>query len=147
MEINLSRTLEEYLEAIYAIKYEEKKKVVRVKDIAKRMKVSMPSVTDALTRLSKLGLIDYEKREYIDLTEEGEKIAKDLYEKEKFLADFLKRFLFVAKEIAEEEACKLEHDLSRETTDMLIKFVNFIEKCYGNEILNKFKKFIESGEC
>ena len=143
----LSRKLEEYLEAIYYLKVEEGKKVVRVKDIANRMNVSMPSVTDALTRLSKMGYVEYEKRGFIDLTESGEMIAKDLYNTEKLLITFLTEMLLLDKNLAETESCKLEHDLSKETIRRLETFIRFLNDCYKKDIVERFKKYLEKREC
>ncbi|MGQ4892060.1 MAG: metal-dependent transcriptional regulator [Candidatus Njordarchaeia archaeon] len=147
MRNKLSRKLEEYLETIYYLKEEEGKKVVRVKDIATRMNVSMPSVTDALTRLSDMGYVEYEKRGYIDLTEKGLQIAKELYRTEKLLITFLSEMLLLDKKLAETESCKLEHDLSRETIKRLEMFIGFLSDCYDLEIVDRFKRYLKTKKC
>jgi len=65
----LTPAMEDYLEAIFNLSKE--KRVVRVKDIAKRLDVKMPTVTSMLKTLSKRELIDYEKYEYLELTKKG----------------------------------------------------------------------------
>ena len=73
----LTPTMEDYLEAIYNLGNE--KRVVRVKDIAKRLEVKMPTVTNMLKSLSKEGLIDYEKYEYLELTDKGVDVGKEIH--------------------------------------------------------------------
>ena len=65
----LTPAMENYLEAIFNLGKE--KRVVRVKDIAKRLGVKMPTVTNMLKTLSGRGLIEYEKYEYLELTKNG----------------------------------------------------------------------------
>jgi hypothetical protein len=59
--------MEDYLEAIF--QSDEDKKAVRVKDIAKRVDVKMPSLSSMLKTLNNRGLVNYEKYEYVELTE------------------------------------------------------------------------------
>ena len=65
----LTSVMEDYLEAIFDL--DKQKKVVRVKDIAKRLNVKMPTVTSMLKTLSKRELVHYEKYEYVEPTEKG----------------------------------------------------------------------------
>jgi len=70
----LTRSLEDYLETIYILIRD--RKVARVKDIAAARDVKMSSVTPAMHRLDDLGYIVYRQREFIELTEKGEKLAR-----------------------------------------------------------------------
>ncbi|MEA1901135.1 MAG: metal-dependent transcriptional regulator [Thermodesulfobacteriota bacterium] len=72
----LTPAMEDYLEAIFNLGKE--KRVVRVKDIAKRLGVKMPTVTSMLNTLSKRELIDYEKYEYLELTKKGIDVGKEI---------------------------------------------------------------------
>ncbi len=72
--IDLSASLEDYIEAIYHIV--EEKLVARSKDIATRLDVSRASVTEALRALAKKELINYAPYEAITMTEQGRKIAR-----------------------------------------------------------------------
>ena len=119
--MNLSKSFEDYLETIYLIK--KLKGVVRVKDIAKNLNVSMPSVTGAVKKLADLDLVIYEKYSLIKLTKKGEKLAKDVYKKHEALFVFLTKVLGVTKEIALKEACAIEHDISDSTLKKLKKFI------------------------
>jgi len=119
--MNLSKSFEDYLETIYLIKVF--KSVVRVKDVAKNLKVKMPSVTGAIKKLSDLDLVVYKKYGLIKLTKKGENLAKDVYKKHDALFVFLTRFLGVTKEVALEEACAIEHNISESTLKKLKKFI------------------------
>ena len=61
--------MEDYPEAIYEL--DRDRKVVRVKDIARRMDVKMPSVSSMLKTPSRRGLVQYEKYEYVELIRDG----------------------------------------------------------------------------
>jgi DtxR family Mn-dependent transcriptional regulator len=119
----LTPNMEDYLEAISHLSQE--KKVVRVKDIAKRLDIKMPSVTNALNRLKSKELINYEKYGYIELTKEGARIAQKIRNKHSCLADFFSDVLRMSLKIANEEACKVEHHLSPGTLRQLDKLTDF----------------------
>jgi DtxR family Mn-dependent transcriptional regulator len=72
----LSSSLEDYLETIYWIVQDSQ--VARVKDIAKSLGVSKPSVTGALRALASKGLVNYDRYQYITLTDEGRQVAQKL---------------------------------------------------------------------
>jgi len=73
---SLTATMEDYLKVIYHLSKE--KRAVRVKDIAKKLGVKMPSVTSMLRTLGEKGMIDYEKYEYLELNTKGLDIAKEI---------------------------------------------------------------------
>jgi DtxR family Mn-dependent transcriptional regulator len=118
---SLTQSEEDYLEAIYVVKQE--KKVVRTKDVAKHLNIKLPSVTEAIKKLSKKGLTVYEKYGYIQLTKKGEKHAKSVFKKHEILFAFLTKILGVKKETALRDCCLIEHSLSAETLEKLISFV------------------------
>jgi DtxR family Mn-dependent transcriptional regulator len=123
----LTPTMEDYMEAIFDLSKE--KRNVRVKDIAKRLAVKMPTVTNMLKTLSKNGLIDYEKYEYLDLTEKGMTVGKEMRRRHKVLRNFLNKILKIDLSTADEEACKMEHAVSARTLDSLVDFMEFLEVC------------------
>ncbi len=143
----LTRTLQEYLKSIYRLKVEYGKRVIRVKDIAAELKVTMPSVTDAMKRLSKLGLVYYERYGFIDLTRDGEKVAKELYERWTVLKHLLHDILGIPEDMASTDACNMEHDLSKETAERIALLTLFIDNCLSDELKNKLKAFIETRKC
>ena len=123
----LTSVMEDYLEAIYNL--DREKRVVRVKDIAKRMDVKMPTVSSMLKTLNSRGLVNYEKYEYVELTENGSEVGKEIRRRHKILLKFLTEILKIEFVTADEEACKMEHTLSAETLDALTDFVEFIQTC------------------
>lgn len=139
-EAKLSRSLEDYLRAIYVIC--RRKRVARVRDIARLLKVKPSSVTYSLKKLSKMGLVEYEKHGYVILTEEGLKVAEGLSGRFHVIENFLVSVLGVPPEIAEADACSLEHFLNKETVDRLKKFIEFISKNpEGANLIRKFQKY------
>ena len=137
----MTSVMEDYLEAI--VELDENKKVVRVKDIAKRMDVKMPSVSSMLKTLNDRGLINYEKYEYVELTRTGANIGKEMQRRHGILHKFLAEILKIDPTVANEEACKMEHALSSATLDSLTAFMEFIQSCpkAGESWLNYFEEF------
>jgi DtxR family transcriptional regulator, Mn-dependent transcriptional regulator len=135
----LSESLEDYLEIIYTLA--EKHHVARVKDIALSKKVKMSSVTSALKRLAKIGLVDYEAREFVVLTLSGDDLARRLLNRHYFLTGFLTDVLGVEPGIAAIDACSMEHALSQTTMNRLNDFSKlFTSKQDGTtDLVKRFK--------
>ncbi|MBR5329255.1 MAG: metal-dependent transcriptional regulator [Firmicutes bacterium] len=110
MEIHKSS--EDYLETMLMLKKE--KGYIRSIDIAHHLGVTKPSVSYATKHLRENGYISMEKDGHIHLTEKGLDIAEKMYHRHKTLTQFLIR-LGVDPVVAEEDACKIEHDLSDES--------------------------------
>ncbi|MHA1627115.1 MAG: metal-dependent transcriptional regulator [Candidatus Asgardarchaeia archaeon] len=121
-----SKREEEYLEALYILA--RKKKSIRIKNLAKMLKIKPSSVTEYLDKLSKKGLVHYEKHEVVMLTEEGVKIAEQIYKKHTTLKKFLILLLKIPENIAEKEACYIEHGIHEITFTRVTKFVEFVTK-------------------
>ncbi len=119
--MSLSESMENYLEAIFEI--ERKKQVVRVRDVANDLEVTMPSVNGALKILEAKGFITHEKYEYIELTPEGVAQASGISRKHRTIQTFLEKVLGVDPKSAGEDACKIEHDLSPATMEKLVVFL------------------------
>lgn len=137
----LTMVMEDYLEAIFDL--DQEKKVVRVKDIAKRMDVKMPTVSSMLKTLGERGLVHYEKYEYIELTKNGAKIGKEMRRRHGILNEFLTTILKINPVDADEEACKMEHALTPSTLDSLTDFMEFIQTCprAGESWLEHFEEY------
>ncbi len=133
----LSSALEDYLETIYDLVRDQK--VARVRDIARVRSVRAASVTPALRRLADLGLIRYEKREHIDLTPLGQREAQRVVSRHQALTRFFQRVLRVPVAAAEADACAMEHGLSAEAMDHLVRFIEFSHNCpEGRRLLDLF---------
>ncbi len=136
-QIELTGALEDYLETIYELVRDQK--VARVKDIARARKVRAASVTPAMRRLADLGLINYVQREYIDLTPAGEQVARKIFARHQLLTRFFEDFLNMPAPAARADACAMEHNLSAQGMDHLVRFFEFLGNCpEGDSFLGKF---------
>ena len=123
--IQLSASLEDYIEAIYNIIGE--KQAARGKDIAALLDVSAASVTEALHSLSKKGLINYAPYEAITLTDIGREVARDVVHRHNALKLFFIKVLNIPEDIAEIGACRVEHAAPRVIIEQMINFTDFID--------------------
>ncbi len=141
----LSESLEDYLETIFRL--ETANKVARQKDIAESLDVQRGSVTGALKVLAEKELVNYEPYSYITLTDKGRKIAREIARRHKIIKDFLFRVLQVKEGKADTTACHMEHVMDTPTTDMLVKFINFIDTCprAGQDWIQAFVDFCSAG--
>ena len=110
--MKIYESAENYLERILMLK--EKNGKVRSIDIAEDMDFTKASVSRAMKNLKENDLITIDKEGFIDLTLEGLEIAKSILERHRLLTKFLID-LGVPDDIAAEDACKIEHDLSDES--------------------------------
>lgn len=138
--------MEDYLEAIYNL--DNEKRVVRVKDIAKRLDVKMPTVTNMLKTLSERELIEYEKYEYLELTKKGSDVGEEIDRRHHVLRNFLTDILGIDLVRADEEACKMEHAVGTATMDRFVLFMEFIQSCprTGENWLERFEEFRVHGK-
>ncbi len=119
----VTRNVEDYLEAIWDL--QDKKGYIRAKDIAQKLKVSRPSVSEMVRKLSEDKFIQYERYGGIIITPKGKRLAQEIKKRHNLLVNFL-RIIGVDEDNAQKDACKLEHDISPETMDCLIKFVEYV---------------------
>lgn len=115
-----------YLETILILK--NKNEYVRSIDIARQLGFSKPSVSRGIGILKTDGYITVNDKGYIDLTDKGRERANFIYEKHQILTEFLMNTASVTKEIAEGDACKIEHIISDEVFDGIKKFLNTEDK-------------------
>ena len=125
--VELSDSLEDYIEAIFRIILE--KRQVKPKDIVKAMNVAGASVTGALRALTEKGLIHYAPYDEITLTPQGAVVAEEIYNRHRKLKSFLRDLLRVPEKEADENACRMEHVVSPSVIDRLVRFAEFIENC------------------
>ena len=117
--MTIHKSGEDYLEAILMIRNE--KGNVRSLDIAQHLGVTKPSVSNAVKILRDGGMIEMDETKRIILTEAGEEIAKKVYERHLLLTKWFTS-IGVSPETAEEDACRIEHDLSAETFGRLKEY-------------------------
>lgn len=111
---------EMYLETILIL--HNKNGAVRSLDIAEYMNFSKPSVSRAMGLLRSGGYILTDKDGFITLTDSGRERAEKIYERHTVLTDLLVG-IGVNPEVAADDACKIEHDISDETFNAVKKYV------------------------
>ena len=112
---------ENYLETILVLS--SKLPVVRSVDVANELNFKKSSVSIAMKNLREKNHITVTDAGFIYLTDSGKEIAEMIYERHEFLSSWLVS-LGVPSETATEDACKIEHVISKESFEAIKKFVN-----------------------
>ena len=115
----LHESAEDYLEVI--LKLSQKRGYARSVDVANELGVTKPSVSVAMKKLHESGYITFDENGFLLMTETGREVAEKTYNKHVLLTDILKA-VGVDTKTAEKEACKIEHDISDTTFDLLSKY-------------------------
>lgn len=115
-----NESAENYLETILILS--RKLPVVRSVDIANELGFKKSSISIAMKNLREKELITVSDAGFINLTEAGREIADMIYERHEFLTSWLTK-LGVDPEIAAEDACKMEHVVSKESFQAIKNFV------------------------
>jgi len=118
----ISKALEEYLKTMYVLKKQNGN--IRVTDVANKMECTKPSVNKALNNLKQEKLVIYETYGTIELTPEGENLAKKILEAYDIVYVFLKEVLNLEEDTAKSEAEKIKSSISDNTTNKLAKYVH-----------------------
>ena len=114
--MTINESVEDYLEAILVLK--EKNGMVRSIDVVHHMNYSKPSISRAMSRLRENGYITMDQEGWLGLTDAGREIAERIYERHRLLTAWLTA-RGVDPEVAREDACRMEHDISAETFDCI----------------------------
>ena len=122
---DVGKSAEDYLESMVILK--EKNGYIRSVDIAEFLGVTKPSVSNAMKRLREEGYIEMNRSGFITLTEKGMEIADKIYTRHKKLTDFFIT-LGVDPDVAEDDACKIEHNISDETFDAICSHIDKFSK-------------------
>lgn len=120
--MKLQESGENYLETILIL--EQKNGSVRSIDIANELNFSKASISRAMAILKKAELITIEKSGQIKLTEIGHKKATEIFERHCHIKEFLMITLNIDEELADKDACRIEHVISDETFGKIKKVVN-----------------------
>lgn len=118
----ISKSQEEYLKTMYVLIKQNGS--VRVTDIANKMNCTKPSVNKALYNLKDNGLVNYESYGTIELTKDGELLAKKILEVYDIVYLFLKEVLNLDEEEAKAEAEKIKLAMNDNTINSLAKYVH-----------------------
>jgi len=125
MSLPYDTTTQEYIEVIYDL--EQENRVARVTDIAQRRGVTKASVSLVLNQLQKKELVDRKQYGHITLTKSGRRLGSTLSKRHQAIKRFLNIIVGVPERIADKDACKLEHILSKESCKAIVKITKAIE--------------------
>lgn len=119
--MNLTPSSEDYLEAIHQLLKTEPH--VHSVMVAQALGVSKPSVNKAMGVLKEAGLVDQEPYGTLWLTDEGERLARQVAYRHSMLKSFLTDVLGIDETNAEVDACKMEHAISSVTLEKLAEYM------------------------
>ena len=123
--MHLQESGEMYLETILVLS--QQKRVVRSVDVAEHMGFSKPSVSRAVSLLRQGEYLTMDKDGFLWLTEAGRKVAEKIYERHQVLTALLKQ-VGVSDKVAEDDACRIEHDISEKTFTKIKKHLREAKK-------------------
>jgi DtxR family transcriptional regulator, Mn-dependent transcriptional regulator len=143
-KLQLSASLEDYLEAIYNLASGDGS--VRSKDIAEKLGVARASVTGALRALKERGLAHYRPYGTVSLTEAGQSVAAEVAAKHRVLKSFFVDVLGVHVDAAQKAACQAEHALGSDIIGKLLSFVQFVDEVEINRrpLAGEFRQYCET---
>jgi len=138
------KTTEEYIETIFVL--QNRNGYAKTGKISKEMGIRPSSVTEMLQKLKEERYIQYKPYEGATLTESGKKLARELMKKHKIIADFLE-IIGVERELAEADACQIEHHVTIKTLQRLGKFVEFINNApHEPKWIEHFNYYVLTGK-
>ncbi len=119
-----TESAENYLETILILS--KKLPVVRSVDIANELGFKKSSISVAMKNLRSNHQITVTSEGYIYLTDEGKAIAEMIYERHELFSEYLEK-LGVPKEIAVEDACRIEHVISKESFEAIKNHIHSMQ--------------------
>ena len=123
----MTSSKEDYLRVVLELSGKGNK--IHSKDIAQELNVSKASVSRMMGFLKNAGYISKEKFGTVTLTERGYIVASLILKKRRLLKDFLTDFLGVEPDIADNDACRMEHAISAETMERLDRKLDKLTAC------------------
>lgn len=124
--MKIHESAENYLEAILMIR--EEKGTCRSIDVVHRLGFSKPSVSVAMANLRKSGYVLMDEDGLLELTEMGREVAERMYERHVVITSWL-RSMGVPEDVAAEDACRIEHDLSDVTFEKMKEKIQREQDC------------------
>ncbi|MEE1017820.1 MAG: metal-dependent transcriptional regulator [Ruminococcus sp.] len=125
--MGVNQKVEDYMKTIYRLREEG---VVRGAYIARELGVTKPTVSVSLKEMEEAGYLTIQPDRTVILTQKGEEIASRIVERNKIIFELL-TYLGVNRETAYDDACNIEHGISDESLNALIKlrdYLTFIRK-------------------
>lgn len=112
----ITEAVENYLETILILSKQQPD--VHAIDICSYLGYSRPTVSIVLKKMKDDGLVSVNSDNHITLTEKGRDVAEHIYDRHTVISEFF-MLLGVKRDVASEDACKIEHDISDETFELL----------------------------
>lgn len=104
----------------------ENKGYARVTDVARRLEITRGSASITLKALKQRGYVQEDENKFLRLSQEGERLSHSIQSKRMILIKFMRDVLEVEAEQAEIDACKIEHLISTETGEKLLRFLKYL---------------------
>ena len=125
-QLDLSPSHEHYLRAIWEVR--TRRGYARLIDVARELEISPPTLSVGLRSLETRGLVQHDEHRFLLLTEEGERIARQVHHRFTVMRVFLAEVLGVPKHQADTEACRLEHDVSGSTAERVLDLLKLLHE-------------------
>lgn len=126
------------------LRLEKERGVVRVKELADSLGLTNASISSAMPKLGRLGLVTFERYGPIRLTPLGRRMAKQVIRREEVLVAFFSEVLGIPKNKARGEACRVEHSISSESLEALEAFLGYLKE--NSQLLEAWRAFWKSKE-
>ncbi len=114
--MRMQESAQDYLESILILS--QTREQVRAADICKYFGYARATVSVFLKQLRENGYVNVDDQKNITLTEKGLEIAKEMYDRHRFLTQFFTS-IGVSEDTAAKDACRIEHYVSKETFDAM----------------------------
>lgn len=123
----VSRSVEEYLEAVY--KLTQNGKPATTTEISRSLEIAPASVTEMLKKLAEKAYVKYSPYVGATLTSRGLRIGEKTTRKHRLLERFLHDILNISKSTVHKQACEMEHSLSDQAEEALCRFLKYPDTC------------------
>ena len=127
-----TRAQEDYLKALYLLRGDERP--VPTRELAQRLGISSPSVSEMVSRLTAQGLVEHDRYRGQQLTREGRKVGLELVRHHRLLEMFLVRVLGYSLDEVHDEAERLEHVISERMEQRIFELLGHAIPSLGGKV-------------
>ncbi len=131
----ISHSMAHYLMAIQEL--HKRQGYARVTDVAKELEITAGSASVSIKKLRADGWVEEDHNRFIRLSPEGERLAHEIHINNRLFVAFLSELLHVSEAQAQIDACKIEHLLSSETREKMLRFMTYIHE--DNKVVKNFR--------
>lgn len=132
----ITHSMAHYLMAIQELL--KRQGYARVTDVARELEITAGSASVSIKKLKGEGWVEEDHNRFLRLSTDGERLAHEIHINNKLFVAFLSELLHVSETQAQIDACKIEHLLSSETREKMLRFMTFINE--DNKPVNNFRK-------